>query len=123
MQVMRQLCADAYFLHFLFVTYDAKEVRNMPTQAWTTQLCSRFGFILPQHLSSHLLQLHGSSVIALGFLVALHLASLPEELHEQASMFCSDGISTNGIVHLHFNLDNCLLASSGEQQRRQQEFC
>ncbi|DBA68408.1 TPA: hypothetical protein ACH3X2_013711 [Trebouxia sp. C0005] len=25
MQVMRQLCADAYFLHFLFVTYDAKE--------------------------------------------------------------------------------------------------
>ena len=26
MQIMRQLCADAYFLHFLYVTYDAKEV-------------------------------------------------------------------------------------------------
>ena len=27
MQVMRQLCADAYFLLFLYTTYDAKEVR------------------------------------------------------------------------------------------------
>ena len=26
MQVMRQLCADAYFLLFLYTTYDAKEV-------------------------------------------------------------------------------------------------
>lgn len=28
MQVMRRLCADAYFLHFLYVTYDAKEVQT-----------------------------------------------------------------------------------------------
>ena len=30
MQVMRRLCADAYFLHFLYVTYDAKEVQTTP---------------------------------------------------------------------------------------------
>ena len=29
MQVMRQLCADAYFLLFLYTTYDAKEVRHV----------------------------------------------------------------------------------------------
>ena len=26
MQVMRQLCTDAHLIHFLFVTYDAREV-------------------------------------------------------------------------------------------------
>ena len=30
MQVMRRLCADAYFLNFLYVTYDAKEVQTLP---------------------------------------------------------------------------------------------
>lgn len=28
---MRQLCGDAYVLHFLFTTYDAKEVRALLT--------------------------------------------------------------------------------------------
>ncbi len=58
MQVMRQLCADAYFLHFLFVTYDAKEVCSMPQQSLTRQphVCFVFMFVL-QHLYSHLLSL------------------------------------------------------------------
>ncbi len=122
MQVMRQLCADAYFLHFLFVTYDAKEVCSMPEQALTTQprFCFGVTFLL-QHLYSHLLCLHGRSVIAFGILVAVHLASLPEEMHEQATAFCSAGISINGIVHIHFDLGKCLLGSSGEQQRREEE--
>lgn len=56
MQVMRQLCADAYFLHFLFVTYDAKEVHSMPEQAFTPQphICFDVIFVL-QQLYSHLL--------------------------------------------------------------------
>ena len=76
MQVMRQLCADAYFLHFLFVTYDAKEVRSMPEQSLTSQLrvCLGYIFVL-QHLYSHILRLHGGSVIAFGLHVAVHSAS------------------------------------------------
>ncbi len=56
MQVMRQLCADAYFLHFLFVTYDAKEVCSMPERLLTLQphVCFVFTLVL-QVLYSQLL--------------------------------------------------------------------
>ncbi len=41
MQVMRQLCTDAHLIHFLVVTYDAREVNVLAgvlaaTRSWLT---------------------------------------------------------------------------------------
>ena len=84
MQVMRQLCADAYFLHFLFVTYDAKEVRSVPERAFTTQLGCCWGFIFVlQHLYSHLLRLHGGSVMPI-LLPCTWLACLKDCVSKEA---------------------------------------
>lgn len=86
MQVMRQLCADAYFLHFLFVTYDAKEVCSMPEQALTSQPQFCFGFIFVlQHLYPHLVRQHGGSVTKFAVLLpCTWLACLKNCIRKQA---------------------------------------